>query len=99
MTALRWLEWPIPRRTDNVPIAIAHVFVTRGRVLDEKALCGASFPQARVVGMAPLNGAHNRCWVCDEQLRTRNGPHPKLLTLGDATCYTPRYTFEDWTMS
>lgn len=104
MTALRWLEWPTPRRSDGVCIPIAHAFITRGRQLDEKSLCGAGFPQARVVGMAPLLGPHTRCWRCDEQLRLRNGPHPKTGAFDEdndltfsALCYTPRWTFEDWT--
>lgn len=101
MTALRWLEWPSPNRSGG-SVMLAHAFVTRGRQLDELALCGAGFPQARVVGMAPLDGPHQRCWQCDEQLRTRHGPHPpteRQVLTSDPTCYLPRYTFEDWATS
>jgi hypothetical protein len=113
--ALRWLEWPTPRtRSDGAIVRVAHAFkVADGKLAQPvEALCGADLP----IGQRFNDGSrvevdlriihpgepHARCYRCDEQLRTRNGPHPQAQTLrgGDLTfqqmCYSPRWTFEDW---
>lgn len=93
MTSLRWLAWPLPRRSDGILFTYAHGFVFTTH-LPDRALCGVDRPA--MVTLVRPGTTQERCHWCDQACREMGAPHPTAASDLKTDVYEPFHTFEEW---